>query len=255
LFGFILQVSKSTGPITVVCLTSLDAVPDDESHSQSEDQRKARVLIEKKTIINLLEAFAVAVKHYLRAEEGIFYEDLYHLVKFLPAYALPKGIGPGSTSNFSDIQCVPSSDSSRLRKQSQPSIDKPREMPGSGIRIDTGLQSNSASHLPFPASTPRDHPDFLSPVSEVAAMEETLGEKTDISWIEKQLSPSRLPPKHGLFDFFPFSMLVRSLTKRGVKIQGKKAAKVKAKLKGTVISHNIPLEISLYLVCILRVSS
>jgi putative membrane protein len=56
------------------------------------NENKARVLIEKKTVINLLEAFAIAVKHYLRGEDGIFYQDLYHLVKFLPAYALPHGI-------------------------------------------------------------------------------------------------------------------------------------------------------------------
>lgn len=37
-------------------------------------EEKARALIEKKTVINLLEAFAVAVKHYLRGEEGIYYE-------------------------------------------------------------------------------------------------------------------------------------------------------------------------------------
>lgn len=35
---------------------------------------QAKILIEKKTIINLLGAFAVAVKHYLRGEHVIFYE-------------------------------------------------------------------------------------------------------------------------------------------------------------------------------------
>ena len=35
-------------------------------------------------MLNLLEAFAVALKHYLRGETGIHYEDLYHLVLFLP---------------------------------------------------------------------------------------------------------------------------------------------------------------------------
>jgi hypothetical protein len=40
---------------------------------QSEDEAKARSLIEKKSAINLLEAFAVAIKHYLRGEDGIYY--------------------------------------------------------------------------------------------------------------------------------------------------------------------------------------
>ena len=36
----------------------------------------------------------MAVKHYLRGEEGIAYVDLYHLVKFLPSYAFPAGVVP-----------------------------------------------------------------------------------------------------------------------------------------------------------------
>ena len=35
---------------------------------------KACALVEKKSVINLIEAFAVAVKHYLRGEDGIYYE-------------------------------------------------------------------------------------------------------------------------------------------------------------------------------------
>ena len=31
-------------------------------------------MVEKKSAINLLEAFAVAVKHYLRGEDGIYYK-------------------------------------------------------------------------------------------------------------------------------------------------------------------------------------
>ncbi|KAK7438998.1 hypothetical protein VKT23_017704 [Stygiomarasmius scandens] len=32
-------------------------------------------MIEKKTVINLLEAFSVAVKHYFHGEDGIFYDE------------------------------------------------------------------------------------------------------------------------------------------------------------------------------------
>ncbi|KAF7368784.1 hypothetical protein MVEN_00203500 [Mycena venus] len=59
-----------------------------------EETYKSRGMVdsEKKTVINLLEGFSVAVKHYLRGEDDIYYQDLYYLVKFLPAYALPAGI-------------------------------------------------------------------------------------------------------------------------------------------------------------------
>ncbi|OAV88182.1 hypothetical protein PTTG_10060 [Puccinia triticina 1-1 BBBD Race 1] len=36
-----------------------------------------RGILEKKTFINLIEGFAVSLKHYLRGEHGIYYEDLY----------------------------------------------------------------------------------------------------------------------------------------------------------------------------------
>lgn len=35
------------------------------------EENKARVLVEKKTVLNLVDAFAVAVKHYLRGESGM----------------------------------------------------------------------------------------------------------------------------------------------------------------------------------------
>ncbi|KAG1726495.1 UPF0187-domain-containing protein [Suillus occidentalis] len=44
---------------------------------------KAKTLEEKKKVIDLLEAYAVAVKHYLRGEEGIGYQDLKPLVPFI----------------------------------------------------------------------------------------------------------------------------------------------------------------------------
>ncbi|TFY78535.1 hypothetical protein EWM64_g5474, partial [Hericium alpestre] len=77
------------------------------SNSMPADEKKARIIVEKKTVLNLLEAFGVAVKHYLRGEEGIYYVDLYHLVKFLPAYSLPAGI-PSMVDLAS--QDLPSSD-------------------------------------------------------------------------------------------------------------------------------------------------
>ncbi|KAF9448593.1 UPF0187-domain-containing protein [Macrolepiota fuliginosa MF-IS2] len=43
--------------------------------------------IEKKTMINLIQAFSVSVKHFLRDEPGVYYEDLYPLICFLPRYA------------------------------------------------------------------------------------------------------------------------------------------------------------------------
>lgn len=49
---------------------SADASP---ATGQSVDDSNSRSVIEKKTVINLVEAFSVAIKHYLRGEDGIYY--------------------------------------------------------------------------------------------------------------------------------------------------------------------------------------
>jgi len=50
----------------------------------TKEEMKARSMVEKKTVINLLEAFAVSVKHYLRGEDSIYY-------KYAPAFGLSWG--------------------------------------------------------------------------------------------------------------------------------------------------------------------
>jgi putative membrane protein len=65
---------------------------------------------------------------------------------------------------------------------------------------------------------------------------------------EVHLLPAHMPPKYHIFDLFPFSLLVQYLTKRGKEVKGKKAARLRAKMRKNAVSHNLPLEISLYLV-------
>ena len=186
-------------------------MPEVPGEADSAEERKARTLLEKKTVLNLVEAFGTSVKHYLRGEEGIFYEDLYHLVKFLPPYALPAGLP--SAVDLSEMPTNRSSDGTRhsiSRHESKRSAEGP---------------------LPLPVTSgPR------SPTSGVRPGDDSF------------LLPARNPPQFAIFDVFPFSLLVRQLTKRGKDIKGKKAARVRATMREHVVSHNIPLEISLYLV-------
>ncbi|KAJ6563247.1 hypothetical protein B0H10DRAFT_2239507 [Mycena sp. CBHHK59/15] len=44
-------------------------------------EEMSKVMAEKRMALDLTEAFAVALKHHLRGELGIYYEDLYNLVK------------------------------------------------------------------------------------------------------------------------------------------------------------------------------
>jgi putative membrane protein len=225
----------------------LEVMPGDKDLSESD--QKARVIIEKKTVINLLEAFAVSVKHYLRGEDGIHYTDLYHLVKFLPAYALPHGIpSPYDLTNTEDPPMSSATHGSSNHLPSGPTN-------GLTHRISTTV---SLPDLPLPATShPPKRPTFLpsSPSSATHFTDELpipkIGQKEKGSTVvgdEVFLLPARMPPKYHIFDLFPFSLLVQMMTKKGKEVKGKKAARLRAKLRDNTISHNLPLEISLYLV-------
>ncbi|KAG0006874.1 hypothetical protein BGZ65_002400, partial [Modicella reniformis] len=52
-------------------------------------ESETRDLLEKKSAINLLVAFAFATKHYLREEYGYNYNDMIHLLAHIPKYSIP----------------------------------------------------------------------------------------------------------------------------------------------------------------------
>ncbi|KAI0254550.1 Bestrophin, RFP-TM, chloride channel-domain-containing protein [Lactifluus subvellereus] len=215
---------------------SMDMGPD-----VSQEERKARVLVEKKTVLNLVDAFCVAVKHYLRGEEGIFYEDLYHSVKFLPSYALPAGM-PSKVDLSTDLQSPKSSGYNHDSSASQADGAHPKSL--------------SAPHLPLPATSPGEagtkQEKFESSALPAPARVSISATSTKNRYAkdpldEDELFPARNPPQYSYFDIFPFSLLVKFLTRRGKNVKGKKGARLRAKMRGQVVDHNLPLEISLYL--------
>ncbi|KAI5480222.1 Bestrophin/UPF0187 protein [Pseudohyphozyma bogoriensis] len=74
-------------PPTTLTVAQLAALPADQLEYEN-----AKALIEKRTIINLVQAFSVAAKHYLREENGVYWEDLFHLVSALPRYSFPSSV-------------------------------------------------------------------------------------------------------------------------------------------------------------------
>lgn len=71
---------------------------------------------------------------------------------------------------------------------------------------------------------------------------------------ESFLMPAYKPPKYRIYDLFPFSLIVRCLSEREKDLKGKKAARVRAQLKQHTTSHNLPLELTLYLVRRLQIN-
>lgn len=57
-------------------------------------ESETRDLLEKKSAINLLVAFAFATKHYLREEYGYNYDDMVDLLSHIPKYSIPTSTQP-----------------------------------------------------------------------------------------------------------------------------------------------------------------
>ncbi|KAF8347412.1 Bestrophin, RFP-TM, chloride channel-domain-containing protein [Amanita rubescens] len=223
------------------------------AEANAAEKARKRIIIEKKTALNLLEAFAVAVKHYLRGEDGIHYQDLYYVVKFLPGYAFPAG-RPSFNAEYSatGITVQPATPNGVNGKARGSSDGQNSPTPATESQLHQ--RSNTAYSttrtllsLPIPSDPSAAEQGPASPNSE--ELRRSIQERGNVVLNREEeayLSPGFLPPKYHLLDLFPFSIIVRCLTKDGKGLSGRKAARLRAKLQSTV-SHNIPLEISLYL--------
>ncbi|KAF8679517.1 Bestrophin, RFP-TM, chloride channel [Rhizoctonia solani] len=193
---------------------------------------RARVLIEKRTTINLIEAFSIAVKHYLRGEDGIYYEDLYKLVKFLPAYALPN-----STKMQDDCECSGGGDGAVS------------ESPVRGTRQQSWTSGSTAlPELPDEVriTIPDVQEKFVSPRRGATLRNHTQPNAKQADGQDKEpvyLYPSKNPPKWAIHDIWPLSLLIQAFPHRFV--SGKTAARLRR--TNCPITLNVPLEITFYL--------
>ncbi|KAG8878375.1 hypothetical protein FRB98_006139 [Tulasnella sp. 332] len=219
-----------------------------DATQQQRSEACARTIVEKKSAINLIEAFAVSLKHYLRGEESIYFEDLYHLVKYLPVYALPAG-RPSNVFNGEDGTPSEEREAQLQRMQSRPStrFASPPASPSQARKM-----AQAQAEMPSLNMTGPTPPDSRSQTMSMdvekgtAALSPNFRSSQSVrSMGPAKLMPSYNPPQYALFDVFPFSLFVKFLSKRGRHVKGKKGAKLRAR-EGTV-SHNIPLELTLYL--------
>ncbi|KAG6333100.1 hypothetical protein ID866_5991 [Astraeus odoratus] len=239
----------------------------------TDDDRKARTLVEKKTVINLLEAYAIAVKHYLRGEDNIYYVDLWPLVKFLPSYDIPATI-PSHVDLPAELGSGMDEHVHRPRQsQDMPASPRSAHFQDSLLTSRRTRVESSASSLPLPSTTPGartavqgmpsvtengvplsangEHPEKHSKSFDGARRRKGSTAPTIGMADGGYLLPAQMPPKYSFFDLFPFSLLVKLLTDKGIDVKGKKAARLRARMsgarKGVHKNDNVPLEISLYL--------
>ena len=146
--------------------------------------------------------------------------------------------------------------------QRRSSVEARRESLSSNQHRDAKSISESANHLPLPATSPggagekSEKVEFLDlppPPRTSTSIPSANGHgrraKESLAEGDGFLLPARNPPRYSYFDLFPFSLLVKFLTKRGKQVKGKKGARLRARLQHHSVTHNLPLELSLYLVC------
>lgn len=199
-------------------------VPTTDCHclkvGRNTDQDQAKTLIEKKMVVNLLEAYAVAVKHYLRGEEGIGYKDLKPLVPFLSSYNNPF---PATISSTDDQTRM-------LRRRSTHDHSH-----------DTSAPCVPATQAPVPPNHLVAAPGAPSrPAIRAFGTDNTIARPYD----EESLQPAELGPRHCWRTAFPFPFFfwVWANFKKFYKL-GVNDASQKFRPK----KDNVPLEISLYL--------
>ncbi|KAG2088143.1 UPF0187-domain-containing protein [Suillus discolor] len=215
------HVPDNTFPASPKDYQTADEVTDQDSESAKTQKEYAMTLIEKKTVINLLEAYAVAVKHYLRGEEGIYYKDLYPLVPFL------------SSSHYSFPAVIPTKNDQirhlRSRHTHHPNRDTPE------------LSGDAAVGPTQEMTVPRS----LSKSDEKSFWKDTTKTIAPPHYDPESLLPAELPPRHGWRAAFPFPVFfwVWGIIKKRFCKLGADGTRQNFRPS----KNNVPLEIFLYL--------
>ncbi|KIK41613.1 hypothetical protein CY34DRAFT_805841 [Suillus luteus UH-Slu-Lm8-n1] len=179
---------------------------------------KAKTLEEKKKVVNLLEAYAVAVKHYLRGEEGIGYQDLKPLVPFI------------SSCDHPFPATISSTDDQTRTLHRRLTHDHKRDTPAPCVPATQAPAS--PGHL---VAVPGARPAFRA-----LGTDNTIVPPHD----EESLRPAEIGPRYCWRTAFPFPFLF------WVWVNFKKFCKLganDASQKFCPKKDNVPLDISMYL--------
>ncbi|KAF9548059.1 hypothetical protein EC957_007342 [Mortierella hygrophila] len=133
-------------------------------------ETETRDVLEKKSAINLLVAFAFATKHYLREEYGYEYEDMIDLLAHIPKYSLPTSTQPMDwrTDIPTPLGTLQTQDNQQQRQQSLQLSEK-QGVKVSGVSTTAGQgearhrrQQSKRRALAFDFLTPTNIPVELS---------------------------------------------------------------------------------------------
>lgn len=220
----------STASRTLAQLIWLHVPNERENKGLQQKQTVVQSIIEKKSMINLIQAFSVSVKHFLRGEQGIYYEDLYPLISFLPRY-------------------------SHMATEGHPHT--PEKLPLwqiDGEQPSNGEEKQKEHHSKQFSSTDEKNTDTASDQGWFSRNRSGKQRKFDPESVlpyvdsEQTLKPARMPPPTTVYDFIPllrfFKWAVRAILRKAHPGEQRRRKK---KAFSEIVESNVPLEISLIL--------
>ncbi|KAJ7167138.1 Bestrophin, RFP-TM, chloride channel-domain-containing protein [Mycena crocata] len=206
-----------------------------------------QTVIEKKTMINMVQAFSVAVKHFLRAEPGVYYEDLYPLIAFLPRYANPNG--PVTPADMLPLWQASEDDDYPLHT-APPAPQRSVSESVTATMFDESVSSRGEKPGPRRgASEPGTMPSKLRRAK-------TFDPEAALADVQshRPLRPARDPPTASFLDYFPVFRIFAwmfSICSRRMKSKAHRKKK-KAPLAESNVPHEITIYLSAYLAHLLR---
>lgn len=189
----------------------------------------------------------MAVKHYLRGEEGIEYEDLYHFVKFLPSYVFPAGIIPPGESTVGSEHISSRTQLNGGAHFANDDVDDFRngvEPQSHGDDVEAQTTGRKCA-FPTPLNGSGSHTNYRSTLSGRALR--TRGKLGGTKFEHEEdivLLPASMPPKFSVYNVFPISLATKLTGRNGAAAERNKGHQSYP----AITTENVPLEIATYLV-------
>jgi ion channel-forming bestrophin family protein len=213
-------------------------VPIERTDKDKNQMTTVQSIIEKKSMINLVQGFSVAVKHFLRGEAGVYYEDLYPLISLLPRYA--NTVGPKTDADMLPLWAASEDEEYPLRSAQPPppsranSSDPDRTAVPSDVDDDRKSQKSwlrSLSGRPTPSRL-----NSMDPEKALATIQS-----------HRPLKPAQNPPSVSILDYFPFLRIFSVFTRCCRRKPKVRRDALGRKIKPSFTESNVPLEITIYL--------
>jgi len=214
-------------------------VPVERADKDKVKMTTVQSIIEKKSIINLVQAFSVSVKHFLRGETGVYYDDLYPLICMLPRYA--NSVGPKTDADMLPLWAASEEEEYPLHNARPPppsrSATGERQSPTAASSINDDTKSQGSWFRSMTGRRTMSRANSVAPEKALADIQS-----------HRPLKPARNPPEASIYDYFPF-LRIFSIFTRCCRRKHKRTLRdaMGRKIKPSFTESNVPLEITIYL--------